>query len=109
LVLAQRPDAFFLICGFPREPGYDDELRRTAASLGIAERVRITSYMGPVADVWAAIDLHVHASLFDSSPLAILEAMSLRKTSVVTSVGGIPELVAHEVTGLVVPPGDPAA
>jgi glycosyltransferase involved in cell wall biosynthesis len=52
------------------------------------------------------IDLHVHASRFDSLPNAIIEGMSLGKPAVVTSVGGIPEVVTHGETGLIVPPGD---
>jgi glycosyltransferase involved in cell wall biosynthesis len=56
--------------------------------------------------VWKAIDLHAHPSLFDSLPNAIIEGMSLGKPAVVTSVGGIPEMVEHEKTGLIVRPGD---
>ncbi|MCC6553490.1 MAG: glycosyltransferase [Polyangiaceae bacterium] len=105
-VLARAPQATFLICGFEREPGYREELRARARALGIADRVRITGYPGPIGDVWRAIDVHVHASLFDSSPIAILEGMSLGKPAVVTAVGGIPELVESGATGIVVPPGD---
>jgi glycosyltransferase involved in cell wall biosynthesis len=108
-VLAQHPKTVFLLCGFAREDGYEEELTRRACALGIADRVRITSYPGPAADVWQAIDVHVHASLFDSSPLAILEGMALGKPAAVTAVGGIPELVEDERTGLVVPPGQPDA
>jgi glycosyltransferase involved in cell wall biosynthesis len=35
--------------------------------------------------------------------------MALSKPAVVTSVGGIPEMVSHNETGLIVPPGDPDA
>jgi glycosyltransferase involved in cell wall biosynthesis len=108
-VLARAPDTAFLMCGFEREPGYAAELSRRAHALGIADRVRITGYAGPVGDVWHAIDVHAHASHFDSSPIAILEGMSLGKPAAVTAVGGIPELVEDGVTGLVVPPGDPDA
>jgi glycosyltransferase involved in cell wall biosynthesis len=98
----------FLLVGYSR--GGDDyrkRLEKQAADLGIANRVRIISYPGHIGDVWKAIDIHVHASLFDSLPNAIIEGMSLGKPAVVTSVGGIPEMVEHEKTGLVVPPGDP--
>jgi len=67
------------------------------------------SYPGPIGDVWQALDIHVHASLMDSLPNAIIEGMSLALPAVVTSVGGIPEMVEHEETGLVVPPDDPAS
>lgn len=46
---------------------------------------------------------------FEGIPVALMEAMSCALPVVATSVGGIPELVEHERTGLVVPPGDAAA
>ena len=90
-----------------REPRSSKQsLKRLAAELGIAERFAITEYPGDIGDVWNAIDIHAHASLFDSLPISIAEGMSLGKPAVVTSAGGIPEIVEHGVTGLVVPPGD---
>jgi len=41
--------------------------------------------------------------------LAVAEAMATARAVVVTDVGGGPELVKHQVNGLLVPPGDPAA
>jgi glycosyltransferase involved in cell wall biosynthesis len=108
-VAAADPDVVFVICGYAHQPAYIDELRARAAGLGIGERVFIISYPGPVADVWAAIDIHVHASLLDSAPIAIHESLSLGLPSVVTRVGGIPGLVQEDVTSLVVAPGDPQA
>src|SRR5439155_1820363 len=74
--------------------------------LGLADRIALAGYPGPIGDVWNVIDIHVHASLFDSLPNAIIEGMSLGKPAVVTAVGGIPEIVTDGETGLVVPPGD---
>jgi glycosyltransferase involved in cell wall biosynthesis len=108
-VLAKEPETAFLICGYPQDPAYQAWLEREAVTLGIADRVRIIRYPGPIGDVWAAIDIHVHASLADSSPMAIAEGMALAKPAVVTRVGGIPELVEHGRTGLVVPAGDSEA
>ena len=45
----------------------------------------------------------------DNSPLVIYEAYALGKPVIASDIGGIPELVEPEVTGLLVPPGDPAA
>lgn len=109
-VLTQVPNAVFLIVGYPREDTtYREDLEKQAADLGIQDKVRICSYPGPIGDVWQAIDIHVHPTLHDSLPNAIIEGMSLAKPAVVTSVGGIPDLVDHERTGLRVPPGDPEA
>jgi glycosyltransferase involved in cell wall biosynthesis len=107
-VLDEDSQVGFLLVGYSRgREAYRRRLERQAADLGITDRVRIVSYPGHIGDAWKAIDIHVHASLFDSLPNAIIEGMSLGKPAVVTSVGGIPEMVEHEKTGLIVPPGDP--
>jgi glycosyltransferase involved in cell wall biosynthesis len=107
-VLAKHPECWFLLVGYDRhELGRREVLLRRAAELGIAGRVRIAGYPGSIGDVWNIIDIHLHASLLDSLPNALLEAMSLAKPSVVTSVGGIPEAITHGVNGLIVPPHNP--
>jgi glycosyltransferase involved in cell wall biosynthesis len=107
-VLERHPECLFLLVGYERrERGYRECLLQRASDLGIADRVRVAGYPGPVGDVWNIIDIHAHASLLDSLPNAILEGMSLGKPSVVTAVGGTPEAIDHGVNGLLVPPGDP--
>lgn len=109
-VIDERPDTAFLIVGYVREDAtYRDRLVERARSLGIADRVRIVSYPGSIADVWRAIEVQAHPTMLDSLPNAIIEGMSLGRPAVVTSVGGIPQLVEDGVTGLVVPPNDAGA
>lgn len=110
-VLPDHPRAVLLCIGYSRDHGteYVDFLRRRAVELGIDRQVRMVSWPGSIADVWSIVDIHVHASHYDSLPNAIIEGMSLGRPAVVTSTGGITELVAHEETGLVVPPGSPDA
>jgi L-malate glycosyltransferase len=105
-VLEREPDICFLAVGFTPSGDYRESLKKLANDLGIAERVVLTEYPDDIADVWNVIDLHVHASLFDSLPISIAEGMSLGKPAVVTSAGGIPEIVKNRETGLVVPPDD---
>ncbi|MDQ2843783.1 MAG: glycosyltransferase [Acidobacteriota bacterium] len=108
-VLQREPNTAFLAVGYPRTESYKRSLLRQAQELGIAERFIITEYPGEIADVWNAIDIHAHASLFDSLPISIAESMSLGKPAVVTSAGGIPEIVQNGYTGIIVAPGDPDA
>ena len=108
-VLARAPDTAFLAVGYTRTESYKQSLIRLTQELGIRDRFVIAEYPGSIGDIWSAIDIHVHASLFDSLPISIAEGMSFGKPAVVTSAGGIPEIVQHGITGLVVPPGDPAA
>lgn len=106
-VLYKYPDVFFLIVGHAAaHDSFCDELKLLAEKLGVSDQVYIGGYNGAVGDVWRVVDMHVHASHFDSMPNAILEGMSYGKPAVVTDVGGVAEMVLHEQTGLVVSSGD---
>jgi glycosyltransferase involved in cell wall biosynthesis len=109
-VLRTRPEAYVVLVGYAGpELSYKSELETLARALGIAHRVRIQGYAGPVGDVWQIVDVHAHASLFDSAPIAITEGMARARPAVVTRVGGIPEMVTDGETGVVVPPDDPVS
>ncbi len=56
-----------------------------------------------------ACDLFTAPSRYESFGLIYLEAMRASRAVVATRVGGIPEVVEDEVTGLLVPPGDAEA
>ena len=98
-------DARFLVVGSGE---YASELEAQAASRGLGHAV---CFLGPRNDVpalLAAADVYVHPSLFEALPTTVLEAMATALPVVATAVGGVPELVAHGTTGLLVPPGRPA-
>ena len=105
-VIGEEPRAFFMICGYDwQNDGYAEQLRRLARELGIEDCVRIGG-SDRVEDVWPAVDIYVHASPSESSPMAVLESMALGLPAAVVSTGGVPELVEDGVTGLLVEPGD---
>jgi glycosyltransferase involved in cell wall biosynthesis len=112
-ILAAVPDVAFLICGYRSHDeanvSYPEKLLERAKQLGVSERVCISHYPGRSDDIWAAIDVLVHPTFLDSSPLCVHEAMALSRPMVVTSAGGIPELVTDGENGLMVPPGDAEA
>jgi glycosyltransferase involved in cell wall biosynthesis len=83
-------------------------IERMAASLGLSDKVILAGHRDDVTPYYAAADLAVISSDTEGSPNALLEAMAASKPVVATSVGGIPEIVTHEHTALLVPPGDPA-
>lgn len=55
---------------------------------------------------YANCDIFVAPSRFESFGLIYVEAMMFGKPTVGCNVGGIPEVVQHELTGLLVPPDD---
>ncbi|HEX3146251.1 MAG TPA: glycosyltransferase, partial [Pyrinomonadaceae bacterium] len=72
----------------------------------------IATFTGFFDDVFAAVnafDLFVLPSDLEGVPYVVLEAMSQAKPIVATRVGGVPEAVIHEETGLLIPPRDPKA
>ncbi|AWB22803.1 hypothetical protein DA075_19390 [Methylobacterium currus] len=109
-VMAEVPNALLLLCGYPsyNQEGLDyrDRLIRLIAAAGMGDRVRLAPYPGPIGDVWPLIDIHAHPTLLDSSPIALLEGMSVGKPAVTTRIGGIHELVLDGETGIVLPQSD---
>lgn len=72
-------------------------------------KVLFTGLRDDIPGVTAALDVAVLPSYREAQGLALLEAMALRRPVVATAVGGVPEMVQHEKTGLLVPPHDPVA
>jgi glycosyltransferase involved in cell wall biosynthesis len=72
-------------------------------------KVIFTGLRDDVPAVTAALDMAVLPSYREAQGLALLEAMALRRPVVATAVGGVPEMVEHEKTGLLVPARDPVA
>ena len=105
-VLRAVPDAYLLIVG---EGSRRDALEAQARELRIAHRVVFTGRRDDVPAVTAALDVAVLPSYREAQGMVILEAMALSRPVVASNVGGIPEMIEDGVTGLLVPPRDPAA
>ncbi len=89
--------------------GYSARLRASIDELGIGPRVTLRNHTDHVAPLLQAADIFVLPSLSEARPRSILEAMLAELPVVASEVGGIPTIVEHETTGLLVPPDDPAA
>jgi glycosyltransferase involved in cell wall biosynthesis len=77
--------------------------------MGLGAHFIFTDHRSDVERLIAAMDICVLSTHQEGLPLVILEAMAQSKPFVGTSVGGIPEIVRHGETGLLVPPGDAPA
>lgn len=88
-----------------------DAVERRSAELGVTDCVRITGWLssGQVRDEILASRALVMPSFAEGLPVAIMEAMALRRPVISTYVAGIPELVRPEREGWLVPASDVAA
>lgn len=77
--------------------------------LQLEDHVIVREKVNAIEDYLQASDLGLFTSDTESFCLGILEAMCFGCPSVATRVGGIPEVVADGVTGLLAPPGDATA
>jgi glycosyltransferase involved in cell wall biosynthesis len=82
-------------------------IERALAPLGDA--AVMAGHRDDVMRVLDAVDVLVHPTRADAFPTALLEAMAAGVPIVATAIGGIPEIVEHGRTGLLVPaPPQPA-
>ena len=94
-----------------------DNLKGKAERLGLAARVdwRGAQPQEAVLAAYREADLFVLASRIaetgdrDGLPNVLMEAQSQELACLATRISAIPELIRHGETGLLVPPGDPAA
>ena len=105
-IASQRPHLQLLLVGRGPE---EERLRTLANRLDILPRVRFVGERGDVAPLLREMDFYVQSSIAEGMPNSILEAMATGLPVVATDVGGTSEVVVHGETGLLVPPGDPAA
>jgi glycosyltransferase involved in cell wall biosynthesis len=105
------PEATLTMIGPDKGDGSLDAVRARAGALGIADRVatigRITH--AEIARYLAEADVFVNTADIDNTPVSVLQAMSCGLCLVTTDVGGMPYLVEHERSALLVPPRDPHA
>jgi glycosyltransferase involved in cell wall biosynthesis len=105
-VVAERPDARFVIVGDGAAP-VRERLMRESARLGLEAHVVWAGHSPDPARLYPGFDVFCLPSLSEGFPNVVGEAMATGVGCVVTDVGDAPEIVGP--TGRIVPPGDPAA
>jgi glycosyltransferase involved in cell wall biosynthesis len=99
-------DVRFLVAGDgPDRRALDDEAR----SLGLGEQVEFLGHRDDIPELLRTADVFVLPSLYEGLPVSVLEAMAAGTPVVATAIAGTEEAVVHGESGLLVPPGDPAA
>ncbi|MBL8807268.1 MAG: glycosyltransferase [Rhodospirillales bacterium] len=86
-----------------------ETLAARAAAAGLGSRMAFLGARDDIPDLLAAADIAVLPSHEEGFPNAAVEAMAAGLPLVATRVGGVPEAAIGGVTGILVPPRDPAA
>jgi glycosyltransferase involved in cell wall biosynthesis len=105
-VLEKVPEARLLLLGdrLPNSP-----IARELSDRDLLKYAVFGGYRDDVGDLYPAMDVVAMPSLSEGLPLTPLEAMRHSIPVVATRVGGTPEVVIDDVTGLLVEAADPQA
>lgn len=77
--------------------------------LGREQEIRLLGQQQSLLDWYSACDLFALSSIREGLPNVVLEAMAMEVPVVATNIAGVPRLIEHDVTGILVPPSDPVA
>ena len=105
-ILLDHPRARFLLFGKGPLHGEITEKIREA---GLGDSVTLPGFREDLPAILPCLDLLVHPALMEGLGVVLLQAGASGVPTVASAVGGIPEAVVHDQTGLLVPAGNPGA
>jgi glycosyltransferase involved in cell wall biosynthesis len=105
-VVARCPTARLWVLGVgPLE----EQLKAQCAELGLDDTVRFLGFVTDLPEFLRLVDIQVHPSLNEGVPIALGAGMEAGLPIVATAVGGVPEVLDHGRSGVLIPAGDEAA
>jgi glycosyltransferase involved in cell wall biosynthesis len=93
-------DAVYVIFGEGVERPHLESLVR---ELGLTGRVLLPGYRKDIRPYLAMMDVFVMPSRREGTPMALLEAMAMKKPVVATAVGGVPDVLRDGIDGIMLP------
>lgn len=105
-VIKEEQSIRFLFVGYGKD---ESRLREIARRLSLENIVFFYRPKRDIACYLDAMDIFVAPSLQEGLGLSILEAQAKQIPVIASDVGGIPDIIDHRVTGLLVKPKDPSA
>ena len=105
---ARHPQWKLLLAGDPTEARTVEKIRGVAKASGLENRILLLGERRDAFELMRRAGIYVQPSCEEALGLALQEAMFGGCPGIGTRVGGIPELIEHGQTGLLVEPGQPA-
>lgn len=103
-VLEEFPDAHVVLVG---GGGLFNDLTQLARRLNIEKNVHLLGERSDIPRLLTAMDLFVLPSVTEGMALTLIEAMAAGRPIIATNVGGNPEVVIDQFTGVIIEPGQP--
>lgn len=97
------PDTRLLIAGDGEQR---QELEKLAAELCPSGSYRFCGWLDDVDSFYNAIDVNMLTSVSEGFPYALPEGARMHCATIASRVGGVPEIIVHEVNGLLFTPKD---
>jgi glycosyltransferase involved in cell wall biosynthesis len=97
------PNLYYLVVG---DGEYKGMLEKIVKEASMEEHVIFAGQRNDVREMLALSDVFVLPTLTDALPTVLIEALAAELPIVASNVGGVPEIVTHELNGLLVPPAD---
>ncbi|WP_391123356.1 glycosyltransferase family 4 protein [Psychrobacillus sp. L3] len=95
------------VCWIVGTGNEETKLRTRRKLLGLEDYVYFLGKRDDIPSLLGKSDIFVLPTMLDNQPLSLIEAQIAGKATIVSDVGGLPEMVEHKVTGLLTPPDDP--
>ncbi len=104
-----RSNVYFAVVGqkLGTQRDFVTKLENEIRACGMASHFILCGHRDDIYHLLQDCDVFVLPSLSEGTPISILEAMAIGVPVIATAVGGIPEQIEHEKSGLLVSPGDP--
>ncbi len=102
-IIKSYPDCHFILVG-------DGELRpkleKMAIKLDIKSHIAFLGFREDISEILSILNVYVLSSIYEGLGRSLTEAMYMKCPVVATAVEGVPEIVKHEQTGILIEPRD---
>lgn len=96
-VAAKNANVEFLVAG---SGDLEDDFKSFIKKNKLGERIHLLGFVSDINSFYNVIDINTLTSLSESFPYSLLEGAKMKKATIAAAVGGIPEMIRHNATGL---------
>jgi len=104
LVLKKNSNIKFVIAG---TGPLEEQLKQRVREKGLEQSFVFTGFIRDIGRIYNILDVNMACSVSEALCLSLIEGMSIGKPMIGSNVGGVPEIITHMETGLLVQPRNP--